>query len=459
MKAKKKNKFKGVYLILFLFLTIVIVGCGKETQGNARDYDDIVKTDTLRVGTMYASTSFFVLREDSLGFDYELVRKFCDDHSLTLDLVTATSASQLMMMLDSGKIDLVAYRMPETKEAKERYLFVDNKYVASQVLVQRRGVRNIVHNVTELIGKRVHVLPHSKYKARLENLNAELGGGIEIVEVGDTLTEDDLIEMVAKDSIDFTVAEQDIARMSSTYYRNIDCALSVSFAQRASWTLNVAATLLRDTLNGWLESQRAQEYYQQLENKYFVQAKYFDDKVTRVPRGAISPYDGLFKLFGEKYHFSWKLLAAVAHEESHFDETVVSWMGARGVMQVMPATARHYGVDPSNLDDPAENIQLGCRILRAYERMFRSVGDSAQRICYVLAAYNAGPAHVMDAMALADKYGGDPSLWSDTRHYLLLKNQKEYYTDPVVRSGFFRAHRTIEYVEDVLRTYNRYMRR
>ena len=116
----------------------------------------------------------------------------------------------------------------------------------------------------------------------------------------------------------------------------------------------------------------------------------------------------------------------------------------------------HYNVDPDLLSQPEENIRLGARILKAYNRFFRQVEDSTERVNYVLAAYNAGPAHILDAMALAKKHGADPQKWSDTRHFLLQKDQKEYYRDPVVKAGYFKADRTIRYVDDVQRTYDKY---
>ena len=80
------------------------------------------------------------------------------------------------------------------------------------------------------------------------------------------------------------------------------------------------------------------------------------------------------------------LVAAVAWQESRFRQDAVSPKGARGVMQLMPGTARSMGVDPA---DPSQNIAGGSAYLAQLLRQFD--GD----IIKSLAAYNAGPAAVI----------------------------------------------------------------
>lgn len=451
----------------FLLGAVLFVSCGKTPENvGLRDYDSIVRSDTLRVGTMYGSSTFFNLRDEDMGFDYELIRKFADDQGLVLQLTIAKSLPELTSLLDEGRVDILAYRLAITNESKQKYLFTSNEYLNSQVLVQRSG-NGSIHNVVDLIGKTIVVNKGTKYEERIRHLNEELGGGIEVRLAEDSIGPDALIERVSLDSIDFTVCEKDIALLNRTYYNNIDCSLDVSFQQRASWAVRKENAGLQEAVNKWFEESIKDTYYKQLYDKYFVQAKYFGAQVTqtfgphrRMPRGAISPYDAIFKSQAPKIGWDWRLLAAICFEESGFSSQVTSWMGAIGVMQLMPKTARQFGYEPEDMRKPELCIEASVKCLKSLDQTFQVVPNPDERIKFILAAYNAGPGHVIDARNLAKKYGANPNAWeNNVEHYLILKREREFYTDPVVRSGYFRGERSARYVREVISTFHHFKHR
>ena len=184
---------------------------------------------------------------------------------------------------------------------------------------------------------------------------------------------------------------------------------------------------------------------------------FFAQKKVRIPKGAISPFDHFFKKYAVEINWDWRLVAAVAFHESRFDSTQVSWAGAAGIMQLMPRTAANFGLSRRNIRNPEKNIEAGVQYIKSLNLSFRKVENKEERIKFILAAYNSGPAHILDAMALAKKYGKNPHIWyNNVEYFLIKKSEPEYYNDPVVKYGRFRGKETAAYVVNTLETFEKY---
>lgn len=109
-----------------------------------------------------------------------------------------------------------------------------------------------------------------------------------------------------------------------------------------------------------------------------------------------------------------------------------------------------------NLYNPEENIATAARYIRFLSNHFNDIRNRAERINFVLAAYNGGFAHIRDAMALTRKYGGDPTSWKDVGPYVLRLSQPQYYRDPVVKNGYMIGSETYNYVNSVTERWRRY---
>ena len=148
----------------------------------------------------------------------------------------------------------------------------------------------------------------------------------------------------------------------------------------------------------------------------------------------------------------------MAYKESKFDTSVVSWAGAKGLMQLMPRTARAMGVPEGMEQNAEESIKGAVRYLAELERSFRRIPDPDERKNFILASYNAGIGHILDAMALADKYGHDKYRWKDNvEKYILLKNDSVYYTDSLCRNGRFKGKETYVFVREIRKQYQKYL--
>ncbi len=170
----------------------------------------------------------------------------------------------------------------------------------------------------------------------------------------------------------------------------------------------------------------------------------------------IVPYEHLFRNWADTVGWDWEMLAAVACVESRFEPNAKSPVGASGLMQLMPKTAAQYGLGDSTIFVPEENVRAGALYIRQLQGTFDFIGNKEEQTYFVLAAYNAGTAHVMDARRLAKRYGRSPYVWFDNTEYWLGRlNEPEIAADSVVHYGTFNAQETTSYVRKVLRQYKR----
>lgn len=459
---------KSIKAILPVVAAIIVIAVTAVSCGH-RQHSHLVAAqlpDTLIVGTLYSPTSYFYYKEDTMGYEYERICNFARDKKLATRFVIAHNMEAAIAMLDSGTIDVIAYEIPVTAEYRNRVLSCGTENITHQILVQPRS-DTMVTDVTQLIGRDVYVERNSKYEARLRNLDDELGGGIRIHTVEeDTLIADDLVEMVANGELPLTIVDSDIARLNRTYYNNIDISLEVSFPQRSAWAVKKGNQWLADTINAWSRGEQAKPAYKLILKRYFELSKRGisddDPEIVSVSdnlrRGFISPYDNIFRHHAATIGWDWRMLAAQAWVESKFRNDVVSWAGARGLMQLMPRTARAYGITLEETTDPDKNVGAAVRSISDLDRsLTRLVPDPKERLNFIIAAYNSGIGHIYDAIALARKYGKNPAMWFDNvEEAVLWKANPEFYNDPVCRFGYFRGRQTVDYVRNVTRYYQLY---
>ena len=447
-------------LAAIVILLSSTLSCSHGNGNGSTDADSTVHRfpDTLRVVTLYSPASYFIYRGQEMGYDYELVTALAVDKGLTLRVDIAPSLSRAVEMLDSGLVDLIAYEVPVTAEYKEKVVACGPENITTQVLVQpKRGDVELITDVTELVGKDVYVEADSKYEARMVNLNQEIGGGIRIHPVNrDTMITEDLIAMVSNGELPLTVVDSDIARINKTYYNDLDITVPVSFEQRSAWAVAPDMAWLGDSINSWLNTDNHRSEQARLLKRYFELSKNEPGNSGFVSSaGRVSPYDHLFKKYAEQYDWDWRLLASQAYVESKFDSTAVSWAGARGLMQIMPRTAKGYGQSAKSVMNKDVAIETSLKLLRDLDKQLTSrVPDPEERKKFVIASYNSGLAHVLDAIALAEKYGLDPKKWDDNvAKAILWKSNPRYYKDPVVRFGYSRGRETYDYVNRVYTYY------
>lgn len=445
-------------------LLSILVAC-KGHSGH-RDSQGADSRDTLHVATISGPLSYFTYKGELLGFDYENIKVFAEDLDMELEITTAPNMAELLKMVENGKADVAAYPIPIIAEYNNRVRHCGPLEITSQVLIQPE--KDKIEDVTGLIGRKVVVEEDSKYFYRLQNLNEELGGGILIETIhADSIIPENLIEMVECGKIPMTIVDSDVAAANMPYFPDLNADLKISLDQYSSWAVALDNEVLASKIDTWEKKVTGTDLAKKIYRKYFEEGKSVSEnadsimsyKYLNLKKGApISPYDEYFRKFAPIAGIDWTILASIGYNESRFNKDVISRFGAAGIMQIMPSTARAQGVNPDLIMNPADNILAAAKLIKNLDNALAGkVEDPEERLKFVVAAYNSGLGHIYDSMALAEKYGLNPSRWTgNVGEAVLMKSNPKYYTDPVVKNGYFRGRETIDFVEKVMFTANHF---
>lgn len=434
------------------------------------DLDAIVKRGYINALVDNNSFSYFIYKGHPMGYEYELLQLLAKHLNITLKIKVTSGVERAFEQLNTGEGDVIAFPLTITKSRRQTVNFTQPHFNTYQVLVQRKPENwtqltldeinnNLIRDPANLVGRKVHVIKGTSHELRLKNLSEELGGDILIQD--DTLISESesLIRKVALGEIDYTVADHTMARVNSAYYPNIDVNTVLSVPQQIAWAVRKNSTKLGEAIDQWLSKIKRQPTFMVIYNRYFKSPRtsliHMQSDYSSLGGNKLSPYDEIIKTGAGKLGWDWRLLAAVVYQESKFNPGGESWAGARGLMQLMPQTAKRFGA--SDLTNPRESLKAGVNYLMYLEKYWgKRIPDQQERLKFVLASYNAGLSHILDARKLCAKYGKNEALWEDVEFFLLKKSDPQYYRDPVVTTGYCKCEEPVNYVREVLERFEEY---
>ena len=435
------------------------------------DLPEIQSNKKLIAITGYNAYSYFIYKGQPMGYEYELLKRLADDLELELEIKVVHNIDEMIEMLNRGDGDLIAYNLTVTKQRTEMVSFAEHHTTTRQVLVQRKPInwrdmklheieKGLINSPINLIGKEIHVVRGSSYIERLNNLSEEIGADLNIIEAPLGTSSEDLVNMVANGEIDLTVEDENVAKLQRYQHPIIDVSMVLSLPQRIAWAVRRKSPQLLEAINIWLLKMKKKTDYHVIYRKYFESRKSFRRRINSdyfsLTGGSISVYDDLIKEYSYSLDWDWRLLASLIYQESQFHPDKTSWAGAKGLMQLMPATAKQFGVN--NVTNVHQNVEAGVKYLTWLTNYWKEeIPDSTERIKFVMSSYNIGPGHIVDARNLAKKYEANPNIWFDNvETYLLKKSNPKFYNDSVVKYGYAKGTETVKYVREIFDRYEHY---
>jgi len=427
-----------------------------------RDLDAIKKRGVIKLITRYNSSSYFLYKGTEHGFEYDFFREFAKEEGLSVEVVIIRNGENPIDMLNSGEGDVIAANYVATPK-RQKYIDFTRPYnLVNQVIVLPDYSEPVPKTVGDMGPITISVRRRSSYYQTLKRLQEE-GYPIKINVVSEDYDTEALMLGVMKGRFQATVADNNLLEAAKTYMNGITAGPVISKNDTVAWGIRKNAPDLQLAMNRYLRKHfkltgpdqppKRSAFLNVLRHKYFQDEQQIYAEHMQMPSkysGLLSPYDKLIKPIADSMDVDWKMVVAIAAQESKFDPDAESWTGAVGLMQVLPQFSP-YSRD--SLLNVSLNVKEGIRILKEQLHHY-SYMDSTDRWKFTLATYNAGPGHITDARRLVmDKYE-NPDDWNNVAKALILLMQRKYYKD--ARYGFCRGIETVSYVNEIVNRYHMY---
>lgn len=442
MAEKRYRSLALVFSLLFLS-----AGCSEPKSA----LEQVQDKGSLTVLTRNVATAYYEGPAGPTGIEYDLAKGFADELGVKLDLVVAANVTDVLNQLAAGRADFAAAGLTDTEARRAWARFTPPYQNVTQQVVYRNGAPR-PRTMAKLNG-RLAVMAKSSHAEQLARLKSELPG-LQWTE-NEELSSEELMSMVSEGSLDYTIADSHELANNQLLYPELRVAFDITPPEPLAWAFPRGAddSLYKaavDYFNRLSQSGRIE----QLIEHYYGHRDKFDYVGTRTYLAHIQErlpsYRAAFQQAALDNGMDWRLLAAMAYQESHWDAGAVSPTGVRGIMMLTSVTAEHLGI--ASRHDPLASIEGGGRYIHMLLDKLPERIQGPDRLWLALAAYNVGFGHLEDARKITQMRAGNPDSWKDVKANLPLLRRSEWHRR--VPHGYARGGEAVRYVENIRSYYD-----
>lgn len=434
-------------LLAVLLLSLLLTACSEPKNELQR-----VKHDgKLVVVTRNAATTYFEGPDGYTGLEYDLVRGFAEELGVGLEMVVASNVSEVLSLLAEGRADLAAAALTITAPRQLWARFSTPYQEITQQLVYRAGTRRPrslakLDGQLEIIAKSSHAEQLHKLHSKYRNLSWTENSEVE---------SEELLTLVWEKVLDYTIADSNEVAMNRRFYPELRVAFDISKPQPLAWAFpKFKDDSLHQAANAYFNRLEKSGRLAQLIERYYGHLEDFDYVGTRTYmlhlRQRLPEFRAMFEYSASEFGVDWRLLAAMAYQESHWDPQAVSPTGVRGIMMLTKATASDLGVEKRT--DPVQSIRGGALYLSTlFEKLPQRIQEP-DRSWLAVAAYNIGFGHLEDARIITQQQGADADSWKEVKERLPLLRKRKWYQQ--TKHGYARGNEAVRYVENIRSYYD-----
>lgn len=431
---------------ILCFVFLLLISCDRY-QSEASYLQKLKDRGFITFITRNTMATYYADRDGQwVGFEYDLAKKFAEDHGLNLRLMVAKTSHEAFQFLDAGVGDFIGASLVATKEREEKYRLGPSILKTQQnVVCHRYGKkakdRNELKNVNFVVSKNSS---HESYLLYLQKAMKNLEWKVQ------ETSSEDLLKQVESKSIDCTVIDSNLLALHQRIMPNLQLMFALTPEQDIQWIVKKDNHQLQRIFISWIEQKRKLGDLQVITDRYFgfitegfdfYDTKAFEERIkTRLPE-----WKDLFKKASRQTGIDWKLLAAIAYQESHWDEFAVSPTGVKGIMMLTNATAARMGVNDRT--NPEESILAGAKYFLWLKKRYLKISPEPDATYLAMAAYNVGHGHIDDLMEYAKSKNMPFTKWAHIKELLPDLTKPEVFQ--TLKYGYANGYEPLVYVDRI----------
>ncbi len=383
-------------------------------------------------------------------FAKQLVKKFATYLDTPLKIVLMP-ADKIESAFQKHEVHFAASGFRTDEKAKS--LLFGPGYLTVREQVAYNLNRSSPRKIADLCNKRIAVIAGSNHEKVLLALQKDYPNLI--WESRTKQTVEDLLTEVAKGELDYTLANHEQIEHMHNFHINLSAAFDIGKPTKLAWAFPA------DTDNELITA--AEQFFSEMNSSgelNMMLDRYYGHNDRLIPLDAatfieqskktLPKYRAFFEEAGKIINEDWRLIAAIAYQESHWDPLATSFTNVRGMMMLTEATADRMRV--SNRLDARESTIAGAKYLDLIKKQLPIRIKEPERTWLALSAYNQGQGHLEDARVLTQRNGDNPDIWIDVKKWLPLLSNPSYFQN--LKYGYARGGEAAAFVENIRAYYD-----
>lgn len=412
-------------------------------------YEPVAETGDGHILTIITKPSlntYYESKNGPDGMEFQLIQAFAEEHGYQLEVILAERSDDIYNALDQGLADIALIGRPMSISRRNTYLQSPAYMEATSQLVYKAGAEQ-PSSFNDLANKRIIVQDNEQNREKYRLLKAHYA---DIEWQFSTQSIDQLLSLVNKGKIDFTVVDSHTYLSKHSLYTQTRVAFDLYYPEPISLALSISSSpALKSSLNAYINTSKKNGTIAHYIERYYGHNNDADPlgstSFAFLMHNRLPQYIDSIKQVAYEYKMDWRLLAAIAYQESHWDPEARSKTGVRGMMMLTHDTAMDMGVD--DRIDVLQSLRGGAKY---FQKMHKELPDSVKepdRTWLALAAYNVGSGHLLDAFTITAFRDENPNLWSDVKRNLPLLAKKEWHE--FTQYGHARGQEPVGYVQNI----------